>query len=123
MERRAASVEATSRRAIVTLGNFQVNFAIFQVRVSRMPVPISKKEFDLLGELAVRHDTIVSFAELSWLLWRESGPKCSRRLITLVHRLRVKLGGMEPYQLTSVRGVGYGLVSPYWYQSDSVAEE
>ncbi len=112
------STTSRSGRGAATVGNLQVNFAIFQVRVAGRAVPTGKQEFDLLSEIVLRHDTIVSSAELSELLWGEAGPKYSRRLITLVHRLRAKLGAMDPYELTSVRGVGYGLVSADWSQTD-----
>jgi DNA-binding response OmpR family regulator len=112
------SIMSHAGRSIVTLGNLQLNFAIFQVRVAGKPLPTGKQEFDLLSEIVLRHDTIVSSAELSELLWGEAGPKYSRRQITLVHRLRAKLGAMDPYQLTSVRGVGYGLASAHGTAGD-----
>jgi DNA-binding response OmpR family regulator len=117
------SVNPPAGGSTVVLGNLQVNFAIFQVRVAGRAVPTGKQEFELLREIVLRHDTIVSSAELSELLWGETGPKYSRRLITLVHRLRLKLGEMDPFRLTTVRGVGYGLVSSHWWETDTGTED
>jgi DNA-binding response OmpR family regulator len=93
----------------LALGNISLNLDTFQLIVGAEPVDLSPQEFDLLLLLAQHHDRVVPRAVISKLLWRDCGGEYARRLNTAIHRLRGKLEGSLPYQISMVRRRGYGL--------------
>jgi DNA-binding response OmpR family regulator len=111
-----AALKEHVREGVLVLGNLQINFDIFQVRVGANEVRLGRQEFELLTSLVHNRNTVLPYEELLLLLWDDPVPAANRRLITLVHRLRAKLSGMYPYQLSSVRGVGYGIVDSTWFR-------
>jgi DNA-binding response OmpR family regulator len=104
-------------RGILSFGNVTVNFDIYQVSVGQARPVLARQQFDLLTNLALHRDTVIGFSELTQAIWGECSAAADRRLITLVHRLRTHMAGMYPYEIVSVRGVGYGLVDTGWAQS------
>lgn len=95
----------------LALGNVSIDLSTFKVSVGTGPANLTYQEFELLRYLADLRDRVVSFDALSDYLWGSTGPKETRRLNVLVCRLRTKLRGSHPYQLETVRGRGYGLIS------------
>jgi two-component system, OmpR family, response regulator len=69
-------------------------------------VPLTKREFLLLRELARRHDTVVSKSELLSSVWGLHFDPGSNVVDVFVGRLRSKLG---PELVETVRGEGYRL--------------
>ncbi len=73
------------------------------VTVEGRPVPLSGREFELLGVLMSRRGGAVSRDEIVARLWRDAGPE-SNMVDVLVLRLRRKLGRER---ISTVRGLGY----------------
>jgi DNA-binding response OmpR family regulator len=78
------------------------------------PLPLSRKEFDLLVALASRAGEVVTRRELLASVWRDAYGSSDRTLDVHLSWLRRKLGesAAEPRYLVSVRGVGLRLVDP-----------
>ena len=104
-----AQQEASS--TIARLGNLEVNFDNFHVSIAEQPVLLSYQEFELLRAFLANIDHVISVEVLTRALWQATGHTYVRRLNVVVHRLRAKLLDSRPYQIESVRGRGYGLVT------------
>jgi DNA-binding response OmpR family regulator len=104
------SNEAGVPHEVASVGNLVVNFDNFHVSVDNVPVFLSFQEFELLRALLTNIDRVVSTDALTRAMWHDTGHTFVRRLNVVVHRLRAKLAGSQPYQIESVRGRGYGLV-------------
>ncbi|MBF4764456.1 response regulator transcription factor [Nocardioides islandensis] len=78
------------------------------------PLPLSRKEFEILLTLAARAGEVVTRRELLASVWRDAYGSSERTLDVHVSWLRRKLGetAAEPRYLVSVRGVGLRLVDP-----------
>ena len=78
------------------------------------PLPLSRKEFDLLLTLAARAGEVVTRRELLASVWRDAYGSSERTLDVHLSWLRRKLGesAAAPRYLVSVRGVGLRLVDP-----------
>jgi DNA-binding response OmpR family regulator len=96
---------------LVSLGNLEIDGAVFRVRIAKRPVELSFFEYELMRVLSDQPDRILSYDTLTNQLWGATGRSQTRRLQVLVHRLRAKLVGSQPYNLETVRGRGYGLVT------------
>ena len=107
--------EETTRQTLepngrLRLGNLEIDLDSFRVSVEGQPVHLTRLEFDLLCELAANADRVLSLDALAQFLWSTRGRRESRRLSVMVFRLREKLQGSAPYQITTVRRRGYGLL-------------
>jgi DNA-binding response OmpR family regulator len=96
---------------VISLGNLEVDKGLFSLRIANRPVELSYFEFELLRILSEQPDRILPYDTLTGGLWNVTGRNETRRLQVLVHRLRAKLIGSHPYNIETVRGRGYGLVS------------
>lgn len=94
----------------VSLGRLSVEFDSYRVAVDDRPVELTYHEFELLRLLVTSADRVIPYETIAGQLWGISDRAAIRHLNVLVHRLRVKLGDTSPYQLTTVRGRGYGLL-------------
>ncbi|MGE0058336.1 MAG: winged helix-turn-helix domain-containing protein [Dehalococcoidia bacterium] len=96
----------------LVLGNLWLNVEGYQVAIDDQDVYLSSVEFELLRALAFRPNKIVSFEELALQLFGSDERKAIRHLNVLVHRVRGKLSGLQPYIIKTVPRRGYGLVRP-----------
>jgi DNA-binding response OmpR family regulator len=102
---------AEARSGRLAAGNIDLDLATFQVSVGNGPAKLTYQEFELLRHLADFRDHVVSFDVLNGLIWGATGSAETKRLNVLVCRLRAKLAESFPYQIETVRGRGYGLLS------------
>jgi DNA-binding response OmpR family regulator len=108
-----ARVQALLRRArirpagpaAVTRGPLHVDTATREVRLDGALVDLTRKEFNLLYELAAHADTVLSRDHLIKAVWGETWSR--RTLDTHISSLRMKLGGRD--RILTVRGVGFRL--------------
>jgi DNA-binding response OmpR family regulator len=110
---RAASLSqvSTPPATTISLGNLEIDHRVFGVRIAMRPVELSFFEFELMRVLSEQPDRILPYDALTNALWSATGRNETRRLQVLVHRLRAKLKGSQPYTIETVRGRGYGLVA------------
>ncbi|HLU58538.1 MAG TPA: response regulator transcription factor [Pseudonocardia sp.] len=78
------------------------------------PLPLTRREFDLLAYLAARCGKVVSKAELAREVWHQPRLNLDQTIDVHVSWLRRKLGesAAEPRYLHTVRGVGIKLIDP-----------
>ncbi|MFH8981935.1 response regulator transcription factor [Streptomyces varsoviensis] len=80
------------------------------VRVDGAPVPLTRKEFDLLALLAQRPGVVFRREQIISEVWRTSWEGTGRTLEVHIASLRSKL--RMPALIETVRGVGYKIVDP-----------
>ncbi|MGW6575041.1 response regulator transcription factor [Streptomyces sp. NPDC054945] len=93
--------------AVLEHGPLRIDSDSREVEMYGRPVPVTRKEFDLLALLATTPGRVISRESIMHRVWGESW---SRRTVdTHVSSLRSKLGG--PDWIVTVRGVGFKLRS------------
>ncbi|MGF7238394.1 MAG: response regulator transcription factor [Frankia sp.] len=92
------------------IGGVRIDPARREVTVSGRPVELTRKEFDLLAELARAPGVVFRREQIISAVWSSSMRTVSRTLEVHVASLRAKLG--EPSVVQTVRGVGYRLAAP-----------
>ncbi|MFF3766884.1 response regulator transcription factor [Streptomyces sp. NPDC001922] len=92
------------------LGPVLVELPTRQVTVNGVPVPLTRKEFDLLALLAQRPGVVFRREQIISEVWRTSWEGTGRTLEVHIASLRSKL--RMPALIETVRGVGYRLVAP-----------
>ncbi|MFE5869620.1 response regulator transcription factor [Streptomyces roseifaciens] len=93
--------------AVLEHGPLRIDSHSREVELHGQPIPLTRKEFDLLALLAGTPGRVVSRESIMRQVWGESW---SRRTVdTHVSSLRNKLGG--PEWIVTVRGVGFKLRS------------
>jgi DNA-binding response OmpR family regulator len=92
------------------LGPVAIELSTRQVAVDGTPVPLTRKEFDLLALLAGCPGIVFRREQIISEVWRTSWEGTGRTLEVHVASLRSKLG--LPALIETVRGVGYRLVVP-----------
>ncbi|EPH44811.1 putative Sensory transduction protein regX3 [Streptomyces aurantiacus JA 4570] len=93
--------------AVLEHGPLRIDSHSREVEMRGRPVPVTRKEFDLLALLASAPGRVISRESIMHQVWGESW---SRRTVdTHVSSLRNKLGG--PEWIVTVRGVGFKLRS------------
>ena len=92
------------------LGAVTIELPTRRVSVDGAPVPLTRKEFDLLALLAQRPGVVFRREQIISEVWRTSWEGTGRTLEVHVASLRSKL--RMPALIETVRGVGYRLVVP-----------
>ena len=98
----------------VQIGELTVDFAARRATLAGDELELSRKEFDLLGELVRNAGRVVSREALMDRVWDENWFGSTKTLDTHVGWLRRKLGDdtASPRYLHTVRGVGFRFSSP-----------
>lgn len=86
-----------------------VDVEAFWVSVDRVPVRLTRREFDLLTCFVGSPDRCLSRDRLSECVWGVAGAPSSRTVDVHVGRLRAKLGAAGT-QIETVVGMGYRFV-------------
>ncbi|THA24173.1 response regulator transcription factor [Streptomyces sp. RKND-216] len=95
---------------VLRLGDVAVELPTRQVSVDGEPVPLTRKEFDLLALLAQRPGVVFRREQIISEVWRTNWEGTGRTLEVHVASLRSKL--KQPSLIETVRGVGYRLAMP-----------
>ena len=98
----------------IVLGDLVVDTAARRARVDGRELALSRKEFDLLAELARHAGTVVTREQLMARVWDENWFGSTKTLDVHMGWLRRKLGdeAATPRYLHTVRGVGFRLGAP-----------
>ncbi len=98
----------------VVIGGLSVDFQARRVTVDGAEVELSRKEFDLLGELVRNAGRVVTREDLMDRVWDENWFGSTKTLDTHVGWVRRKLGDdtAAPRYLHTVRGVGFRFSAP-----------
>jgi DNA-binding response OmpR family regulator len=111
--RRAKAVGA-SERAVLTVGNVEVDTARFEVRVAGRKVSLTAKEFGILEVLASEPGRVFTRAEIINRAFEFDSDVLARTVDAHVMNLRRKLEEepSQPQYLETVHGRGYRLAEP-----------
>ena len=93
-------------RAVLTVGNIQLNPSTREARVAGSPVELTPIEFDLLEMLMRSAGRVVSREEITAALFEREATPYDRFLDVHISHLRKKLEGRRNL-IRAVRGVGY----------------
>lgn len=105
------SAGVSEPRAILRLGELDIDFATRVVRRGDETLPLRPKEFDLLAALVRHRGRVVTRAELLREVWGYAAGTRSRTVETHLAALRDRLGDDPRTQryVVTVRGAGYRL--------------
>ena len=87
-----------------------MNLDNYRVAIDGDIVDLTYHEIELLHLLMENAGRILSYEMLARSIWGNAERVTTRHLNVLVHRLRTKLAGSNPYWIETVRGRGYGLL-------------
>jgi DNA-binding response OmpR family regulator len=98
----------------VRIGDLEIHPDARRVLLAGEELSLSRKEFDLLAELARHAGRVVSREDLMSRVWDENWFGSTRTLDVHVRWLRQKLGDdpSSPRYLATVRGVGFRFTAP-----------
>ncbi|OEV00042.1 MULTISPECIES: response regulator transcription factor [Streptomyces] len=105
---RAAS-RGPDESGTLRLGAVLIELPTRRVSVDGAPVPLTRKEFDLLALLAQRPGVVFRREQIISEVWRTSWEGTGRTLEVHVASLRSKL--RQPTLIETVRGVGYRMTA------------
>jgi DNA-binding response OmpR family regulator len=102
------------RQEPIELGQLRLEPETRRATLAGEPLDLSRKEFDLLGELARNAGRVVSREDLMARVWDENWFGPTKTLDTHIGWLRRKLGetASEPRYIHTVYGVGFRLSAP-----------
>ena len=93
------------------LGNIEIDFERYVLRVGGRLVPLTYFQFICLGVLARRRETVVLREELCRALWGDHTHDHNLRLNSQMSSLRHRLRGSEPWTIRTVHQRGYILTA------------
>ena len=97
--------------SVIQLGNLSLDLRNYRVIVADRYVELTVQEQDVLGIFLRNPNRVIHYDNLTQELWGGASRPLTRHLNVLIHRLRAKIEGSWPYQLKTVRGRGYGLLT------------
>jgi DNA-binding response OmpR family regulator len=100
------SVRSAPPREVVEAGPLRLDLAARTVHIDRAPIPLTRKEFDVLASLARQPGVALSRERILLDVWQTTWSG-KHTLEVHVASLRAKLG--RPELVETVRGVGYRL--------------
>lgn len=109
--RRMPAAEASEETPVVAVGGLRVDLGRYEVTLAGRPVPLTRKEIELLWFLARRPGQVSSREHLLDQVWGYNYVGDTRTVDTHVKRLRSKLeqASTEGPTIRTVWGVGYKL--------------
>ena len=105
---------AGPRPEVIVVGELEVDVGGRSVELAGSELELTRKEFDLLVELAANAGLVVTREDLMSRVWDENWFGSTKTLDVHVGSLRRKLGDdpADPRFIETVRGVGFRLVAP-----------
>jgi two-component system, OmpR family, response regulator RegX3 len=105
---------STVRPAAIRLDGLEVDEGARTVVLDGYPVDLTRKEFDLLAELARHAGQVVTREDLMARVWDVNWFGSTKTLDVHIRSLRKKLGddSADPRFIETVRGVGFRLAGP-----------
>lgn len=107
--RRGKPAEADEKKIRLTAGELRIDRERFEVTMHGQPVPLTRKEFELLAVLVGTPGRVFGRDELLDHVWGRDGFVEPRTVDVHVARLRAKFiaAKVSPPAIETVRGVGY----------------
>src|SRR5436190_12050989 len=102
--------DESAPQSVYTLGNLTLNLENFRLAIDEAVVDLTYLEIELLRLLFLKPNAVITYEDITTMLWQRTNRASARHLNVLIHRLRIKLAGSYPYAIETVRGRGYGLL-------------
>jgi DNA-binding response OmpR family regulator len=109
LRRAGGARDGAPAAAVLTSGPLTIDRAARRVTLDGAELDLTRKEFDLLAELAANAGAVVTREDLMARVWDENWWGSTKTLDVHVGALRRKLGDdpAAPRFIQTVRGVGY----------------
>ena len=98
---------SSSRGEVYRDAHLEVDFEHRMARLDLQPVPLTRKEYDLLAVLVTNAGEIVRRDALLFRVWGYSREVRTRTLDVHIRRVRKKLGAYSDEYIETIFGVGY----------------
>jgi len=104
----------TAAAPVYKVGDLEVDVARHRVAVAGVPIKLSRREFDLLAQLAAHPGRVMTHRQLLREVWGPGHEEDTQYLRVYVGQLRDKLGDdpARPRFIENEPGVGYRLLEP-----------
>ena len=100
----------------VRIGDLEVRFGEYEVRLRDQLVPLTTKEFEILACLAAQPGKVLTRRQIQERVWGDSdeGLKPTNNITVFVRKIREKIedNPSEPKYLLTVQRVGYKMAEP-----------
>jgi len=105
---------APAKKALIAIGDLEIDRYRFEVRVKGRPVELTPKEFELLARLAAAPGRVFGREELLDAVWGRDGFVEPRTVDVHLARLRARFTAarLPAPSVETVRGVGYRFKEP-----------
>jgi two-component system alkaline phosphatase synthesis response regulator PhoP len=100
-----------SESEIIKINDLVLNKTNFQIYYKEKPIPLTRKQFELLKYLAEKNNQVITRTELLNVIWGYDFVGESRTLDVHINILRTKLknAGIKDDVIETNRGIGYKL--------------
>lgn len=108
-EKRAVLLNETGKRIRLSFKNLTVDLKSRQVEISNIPVALTKREFDIIGLLALHSGQVFSKEQVYEKVWGYDAEGDASTVTEHVKNIRAKFGEIDsttPY-ISTVWGIGY----------------
>jgi two-component system alkaline phosphatase synthesis response regulator PhoP len=106
--RRGEKKHRPEQSAVIEVGTLSIDKRSYTLQVDGKPVPLPKKEFELLHFLAETPDKVFTREELLMHIWGSDVYVLARTVDVHIRRVREKIGSGY---IKTVKGVGYKFLS------------
>lgn len=100
-----------NREGVARIGELEVRFGEYEVRVKGEPVQLTTKEFEIVAFLAAHPGKVFTRSQIQEYIWGESDVDCkpTNNITVFVRKIREKIeeNPSEPKYLLTVQRVGY----------------
>ena len=100
-----------NREGVACIGDLEVRFGEYEVRVKGRPVALTTKEFEIVAFLAAHPGKVFTRSQIQEYIWGESDADCkpTNNITVFVRKIREKIeeNPSEPKYLLTVQRVGY----------------
>lgn len=100
-----------NREGVARIGDLEVRFGEYEVRLAGNPVPLTTKEFEIVAFLAAHPGKVFTRSQIQEYIWGESDADCrpTNNITVFVRKIREKIeeNPSEPKYLLTVQRVGY----------------
>lgn len=100
-----------NREGVARIGDLEVRFGEYEVRVKGKPVQLTTKEFEIVAFLAAHPGKVFTRGQIQEYIWGESDEGCkpTNNITVFVRKIREKIeeNPSEPKYLLTVQRVGY----------------
>lgn len=109
-------INALARRANITsqnkisIGKIEIDINEYSLKYDGNPIPLTKKEFDLLFKLISYPNKIFTKTQLIEEIWGYDRDVLEDSIKTYINKLRAKLANISEIEIVNLKGIGYKLV-------------